>query len=205
MQEADRVLHIVPPTEVELVLVFRRWQRQSGALFSPLHFKVMLALENLPAHVWSLEVTQEVVRTSRAIFDQAPSSSAATDMSQYIVAAWALHLDLIPIEVGCIVLEPEEPSEVGRPLLRASEIMHSKRDMMQFRVSIKIIKIHDFSSRDDSSDDDSSGSRDSGGGGLPGSGSSSLRPWPRVFQATDESSASENPWPSLLSYGGGVS
>jgi hypothetical protein len=30
------------------------WWRQWGARFAPLHFKVLLAVENIPAHVWSV-------------------------------------------------------------------------------------------------------------------------------------------------------
>jgi hypothetical protein len=152
-------------------------------------------------------MAQEIVRSSYTIFDQAPSSSAATDLSQYIVAAWCLHPELIPSEVGCIVLELEEPSEVGRSpfFLRAYEIIHSKRDTLQFRVFIKIIEIHDFSPWEVSSDVDSSGSSDSNGDGLLRSGSSSLCPWPRVFRVVGWSSAFGSLWPSLPRHGGDVS
>jgi hypothetical protein len=131
---------------VEFVLIFWHWQCQCGALFSPLRFKVLLALENLPGHVWSLDIAQEIVGSTCLIFDMAPNSSSASDMSQFLVAAWAIHLDLISSEVGYIIPEPEEPSIVGRlPLfLRASKIVYSKRDTLQFHVLIKIIEIHDF-------------------------------------------------------------
>jgi hypothetical protein len=41
--------------------------------------------------------------------------------------------DLIPIEVSCVVPEPEPPSDVGRPplFLRVLEIMHIKCDTPQ--------------------------------------------------------------------------
>jgi hypothetical protein len=36
----DRVLHAEPPEGAVLHLIFRRWHRQLGALFSPMFFKV---------------------------------------------------------------------------------------------------------------------------------------------------------------------
>jgi hypothetical protein len=175
--EADRVLH----APHHLTLVFRRWQRQHGAQFSPLYFKLLLAIENVPAHVWSLEVAHQIVGSSCLIFDVAPCSISATDMSQFMAATWTLHPDLIPSEVGCVVPEPEEPSEVGQPplFLGASEIIHDKQNTLQFRASVEVIEIHDYSPHSDSSDDGSSDdSDDSGGDGIPGATHSySLRPW----------------------------
>jgi hypothetical protein len=53
-------------------------------------------------------------------------------MSEFLAVAWSLHLDLIPSEVGCVILEPKEPSIVGqRPLfLREEEIIHSKQSTL---------------------------------------------------------------------------
>jgi hypothetical protein len=53
-READRVLHVLAPDDTELRLVFRRWCRQAAALFSPLCFKILISIMNLPSHVWSL-------------------------------------------------------------------------------------------------------------------------------------------------------
>jgi hypothetical protein len=50
-QEADRVLHTNPPEGADLRLVLRRWQRQSGALFKPMFFKILLSIENILAHI----------------------------------------------------------------------------------------------------------------------------------------------------------
>jgi hypothetical protein len=88
-------------------------------------------------------------------------------MSQFLAAAWSLHPDLIPIEVGCVVPEPEEPSVVGQPplFLRASEIIHDKQNTLQFRAFVKVIEVHDFTPSSDSSSDDAS-SDDSVGDGC---------------------------------------
>jgi hypothetical protein len=53
-QEADRVLHAAPPEGADRWLVFRRWMRQADALFKPLFFKVLLSIENIPTHIWSV-------------------------------------------------------------------------------------------------------------------------------------------------------
>jgi hypothetical protein len=47
----NRVLHVMPPQEATFSLVFRWWRLQAGALFSPLCFKVLLSITNLPAHI----------------------------------------------------------------------------------------------------------------------------------------------------------
>jgi hypothetical protein len=63
------------------MLVFRRWQCQSNVLFSPLHFKILLAIENISAHAWSLDTAQAIVGSSCLIFYMAPSSATASDLS----------------------------------------------------------------------------------------------------------------------------
>jgi hypothetical protein len=83
--------------------------------------------------------------------------------------------------------EPEVPFVEGEPplFLRASEIIHSKRDTLQYRVLLHILEVHNFSPPRDSDDDappPSSDSRDSGGDGIPGSMHSSLQPWLRMFR-----------------------
>jgi hypothetical protein len=96
----------MPPIGAELVLIFGHYRRQLCALFLPLRFKVLLALDNVPAHVWSLYTVQVVVRSSCLIFDMAPSSADGSDMSHYLVVAWAVHPDLIPTEVGHVFPKP---------------------------------------------------------------------------------------------------
>jgi hypothetical protein len=47
---ADKVLLSDLPMGSPFVLLFQRWHWQSCALFSPLRFKVLLAIDNVPAH-----------------------------------------------------------------------------------------------------------------------------------------------------------
>jgi hypothetical protein len=108
-----------------------------------------------------------------------------------MVVTWAFDPSLIPQEVGCIVPEPEGPSMVGvRPLfLRASEIIHSRQDTLQFRAFIHILEIHDFTPPSDSSDEGGDNGGDAPDGfsdedAYPGydPGRGLLRPWPRVHR-----------------------
>jgi hypothetical protein len=56
------------------VLIFRRWTRQAGARFDPLRFKVLLALENIPAHLWSVQMVQKIIGSTCLVFELALAS-----------------------------------------------------------------------------------------------------------------------------------
>jgi hypothetical protein len=71
---ADRVLHVQPPSAGWFSLIFRRWHCQSCTLFSPLRFKVLLAIINLSVHVWSPETVQSIIDTSCLSFEIVPAS-----------------------------------------------------------------------------------------------------------------------------------
>jgi hypothetical protein len=83
MRLANWVLHAPPPAGADLILIFGCYHRQTGTLFSPLRFKILLALKNILAHVWSLETTQEVVGSSCLIFNTAASMADGSNLSQY--------------------------------------------------------------------------------------------------------------------------
>jgi hypothetical protein len=110
-----------------LVLIFQRWRRQSGALFAPLRYKVLLIVDNITAHIWSVQMVQEIIGSSCLIFEPALTSAEGSDLSQFMVVAWVVDPDLIPQEVGCVIPELEGSSVVGEsPLfLRAPEMIHS--------------------------------------------------------------------------------
>jgi hypothetical protein len=201
------VLHTPLPDGAELQLIYKRWRRQSGALISPLFFKVLLSRENMPSHIWSVELAQMVVGSSSLIFDVSPASADGSDMSQFLVAAWAIHPDLIPNEVGYAEPEPVKPFIEWQPplFLQASELIHSKCDTLGFWALIKILEINDFSPAEDSSDDSSDSNGLSGADGLPGlGGGSSLRPWSTMYRFTDGSSPTVVPWLILPRHGGDV-
>jgi hypothetical protein len=86
-QEADWVLHATPLEGADRWLVFRRWTCQARALFKPLFFNVLLSIQNIPAHVWSVATTQTIAGSSCLIFDVSPTSSDGFDMSQFLAAA----------------------------------------------------------------------------------------------------------------------
>jgi hypothetical protein len=101
-----------------------------------------------------------------------------------------------------VFLEPEQSlGDRALPFfIPTSEIIHSKRDTLQLRVLIKIVKIHGFTIPCDSDDDQLKSSDDSNGDGLPGLGlslSTSLQPWPKVYRLAGESSSANDRWSSL--------
>jgi hypothetical protein len=109
-------------------------------------------------------------------------------------------MDLIPSEVGCIVLESDEPSIVGQgPLfLRAEEIIHSKQDILQFRVFINLLEVHDFSLAEEgssSNDDDF---------WFNLNRSCTISPWSRIHPFAIGASSAGKPLPGLPSGGGGA-
>jgi hypothetical protein len=106
-------------------------------LFSPLQFKVVTAIENLPTYTRSTTTAQEVLGSSALIFDVAPASAAGSDLSQFLVAAWVRHPDLIPNEVGGIVLEPVELFvDHAQPLfVSSSKPVHSSATRCNFMFS----------------------------------------------------------------------
>jgi hypothetical protein len=154
-QMEDHVLHATPPIGAALVLIFGRYRRQQGALFSPLRFKVLLALDNVPTHVWLLDTMQVVVKSSCLIFDMAPSFADGSDTSHYRMAASAVHPDLIPMEGGCAFPKPGQPFLEREPplFISASKVIHSKQDTLQLLVFIRVVEIHDLSIPTDSDDD----------------------------------------------------
>jgi hypothetical protein len=104
------------------------------------------------------------------IFDVAPTSTAGSDLSQFLVTVWVRHLDRISNEVGGIVLGLVEPFIDHAPLvfISSSELVCSKCDTLQFRVFIRVLEVHDYTILEDSTDDPSQSSHNSYGDGMPG-------------------------------------
>jgi hypothetical protein len=73
-----------------------------------------LSITNVYVHIWSVDIVQDILGSSCVVFELAPSSIAGTDLSSFMVVALTMHLDIIPTEVGCVVLELEAPSMVGQ-------------------------------------------------------------------------------------------
>jgi hypothetical protein len=206
-KDLARMLHTKLVAEGGFSLFFRCWTRQARACFSPIYFKVLLSITRVPAHAWSVETAQPIVGLSCLIVEVSLRSLNGEDLSRYMAVAWCLHPDLIPTEVGCVIPEPEVPSVEREPplFLLASEIIHSKKDALQFHAFIHTIEIHDFTSLNSSDDDSGMASSDSEADNNPGHdyASGSLQPWPKVYRCVSESSYDE-PWPSLPMTGGGA-
>ncbi|OEL22976.1 hypothetical protein BAE44_0016005, partial [Dichanthelium oligosanthes] len=203
---ADRVLHTPPPVGAELIVVLQRWRRQSWAGLAPLCFKVLLSVENVPAHLWSVNTIQLILGSSCLVFEPSPRSAVGSDLSCFLVVAWAVHPDMIPHEVICYVPEPDEPFSEGAPplFLRATELIHSRRDALHYRVVVRILELHDFSLPSDS-DDSPRSSGSSGADGLPTAEPGRSQPWPRIYRGAEGPSSTGEPRPSLPTSGGGTS
>jgi hypothetical protein len=210
---ASRVLHAIMPEGTEFSLFFCLWRRQSGALRTPLRFKVLLVLENLPAHVWSVECAQVIIGSSCLCFEPGLQSVSMTDMTCFYLVIWTIHLDLIPVRSIVLFLsrsghrrwEPPPPT-----LPRTKELIHSKRDTLQYRILIHVLEVHDFSplfNFDDDSSTPSDSSNDSNGDGLPSRnpGTSSLWPWIRIYRLAGHPNAYDSHLPALPCGGGGAS
>jgi hypothetical protein len=65
----------------ELTLVLQRWRHQLRALFKSLRFKVLLAIDNIPTHVWSVDNVQMILRSSYIVSEPSPRSVHKEDMS----------------------------------------------------------------------------------------------------------------------------
>jgi hypothetical protein len=104
-------------------------------------------IKDLSMHVWSADSAQAILWSPHVIFELAPTTMDQSDLSHFLLVSWANHPDLIPNEVRCIIPEPLEPFVKHYPplFLRASEVIHSKRDTLQFCVFIHILELHDFS------------------------------------------------------------
>jgi hypothetical protein len=97
-----------PPTGAEFILRFHRWSCQSRELFKPLHCKVLLAIDNIPTHLWLMEIVQTIIGLAYQSFKLALASTNKEDMSQFFIVAWAMHPNHIPNDMGCAIPESEE-------------------------------------------------------------------------------------------------
>jgi hypothetical protein len=206
---ADRVLHAQPPTATTFSLRFHCWSRQSRALFSPLRFKVLLVVDNIPVHLLLSKVMLAIIGSSCLSFELALDYVNRVDLSRFFVVAWARHPDLIPNGVGCLVPEPEEQLAGVPPLFTlVEEIIHSKQDTLQFWVFVHVLKVHDFIVLEEYDDErlpclDSSDDGDDVYRGYD-VGRGLLTPWLRIFRLADEGDESGRLLPSLPHHGGGA-
>jgi hypothetical protein len=122
--EEDFLLVFTEARVASCLLLFHRWRRQAGALFSPLRFKVLLVVSNLSGHIWSGEVVQSIMGSSSLVFEPTPQSVVREDLSHFYVVD--------PVEVGCIVsVSPPLPPGIRAHTLEAGYTA--------------VLEVHDFS------------------------------------------------------------
>jgi hypothetical protein len=83
----DRVLLEPPVQAPDRTLVFQRWCRQLHTLFKLLRNKVRLAMDNILAHVWSVDNVEVILGSSYVIVEPSSQSVRKDDMSSLLVAA----------------------------------------------------------------------------------------------------------------------
>jgi hypothetical protein len=62
-------------------------------------------------------VAQSIISSSCLIFDTLLGMVSRSDMSILLATAWAIHPNLILVEVGCVMPEPENQPKVRIPVL----------------------------------------------------------------------------------------
>jgi hypothetical protein len=128
-------------------------------------------------------------------------------MSRFLVVAWVAHPDFIPMEVGCVMPEPNLPfiKRVPPLFLRAYEAIHTKKDILSFQAIVTVLEYHNFTPLPNSDDDSVSSDSSSGIEGIMGWGAGgSLRPWPSVRHLIGDTSPLGTLWPVLPRHSGGA-
>jgi hypothetical protein len=97
---ANQVLQAPRSPTSNIILSFGCFTHQARLLFLTLHYKVLISIENIPAHTWSISTAQKVLGSSVLIFDVVTLSASSIDLSQFLVMTRVKQPDLIPNEVG---------------------------------------------------------------------------------------------------------
>jgi hypothetical protein len=63
-------------------------------------------LQGIPSHLSNVEVAQRILGPACAGLEPAQATASQDNMSEYFVAAWCVHRDMIPMEVIVAVPEP---------------------------------------------------------------------------------------------------
>lgn len=186
---AERVLHARPLEPAPFRLIFQRWTCQFMPTAALLLFKVLVAIENLPAHAWSNSAAQTIHGNSCALIQLAPETVARVDKSRFWVAAWCEDPDLIPKEKVVVIPEPDAPHDpCGHLFLHPEEIIHTRKDTLRYHVVIHLVESHNYNPRSDSDDDllgwlgpDNGDDSDDSDDDYPGfdDASGSGKPWPK--------------------------
>jgi hypothetical protein len=82
-----RVLHVEPVAEGGFSLFFWHWTHQARTHFSPLYFKVLMSITNVPTHAWLIEMAHAIVGSSCLIAEFSPRSLNGDDLSHFMAVA----------------------------------------------------------------------------------------------------------------------
>ena len=73
-------------------------------------------MRGIPSHLWNVAAAQRILGHACAGLEPAQQTATQADMSEYFVAAWCVHPDLIPQEMIVAVPELEASFIVEPPL-----------------------------------------------------------------------------------------
>ncbi|CAN6234632.1 unnamed protein product [Urochloa humidicola] len=121
--------------------------------FATLCFRVLIELRGIPGHAQSLDTAQHILGSSSCNLVEAPEEMVGeADSALLFVAGWCVHPDLIPVQKLLMIPEPVEPYVECGLFLKPHELIHSKQDVMRYRVLLRVREIQDWN--EESSDDD---------------------------------------------------
>lgn len=149
-------------------LVFQQWTRLACATSGTLYFKVVLELDAIPPHLWSLD-TAAALLASCCWVQKLDTATAETDLSCFRLTAWTDNPSRIPRSKTLAVAE-HEAAVSPDPRFVGVEPYLWKKDTVDYLVIIHIRRVNDCTPRSSSSFERPSDDGDTGHDGDPARG-----------------------------------
>ncbi|CAL5092434.1 unnamed protein product [Urochloa decumbens] len=151
------------------------WTRVAHAELKSLKFKVVLELEGIPPHAWSLKVVRTLLAPYCWVKQADAAASSKETMDKFKVTAWTESPNAIATDVPLFITEDEKPIRYEDPMMQRifGSLPPYLREKKVFRypVIIHLKSVADFSSRSPSpSPSPPSSDGDSGHDGHPDRG-----------------------------------
>lgn len=137
-----------------------------------LYFRVLISLEGLPIHAWSLATASAILSPSCWIESFDELSSSRQDLSSFHLVAWSLNPSAIPKEKMVVIVEPDllpdgSVLDHGVQVFQKQSDSRELQEALAYEVIIHIHSIDDFSFAAIKDKRFAPSSDDSGFGGLP--------------------------------------
>lgn len=122
-------------------------ERASAGSF---HFRVLVAMKNVPAHARCASVAERILDSSCAGVEVTPPAVVSEEDDRFFVVAWCIHPRLIPDEKIVVVPEPLVRVDYGATELPA----------LRYLVRCRVVEFQDWSVPRHTTDEDSANGRD---------------------------------------------